>query len=118
MNPSPTGEKERPGRRDRDILRALDLLAGSEEQFPTQVELAEEVGLSPSQFARRFQKAVGMNFRAYLSRERLNRARRRLEEGLSVKEAAIVAGYSEVSQFSRAFRREFGLRPSRCKGGP
>jgi len=118
MTASPPGKMERPGQRDRGILRALDRLARSEEQFPTQVELAEEVGLSPSQFARRFRKAMGMNFRAYLSRERLNRARHQLEEGVSVKEAAMIAGYSEVSQFSRAFCREFGVRPSFYKGEP
>ncbi|MFP4283835.1 MAG: helix-turn-helix transcriptional regulator, partial [Opitutales bacterium] len=62
---------------------------------------------------RRFVARMGRSFRDYLSQHRLERARRLLEDGAgNVTEAAFSAGYSSVSQFSRAFRRHFGKPPS------
>lgn len=101
---------------DSAVAQALTRIAAAREQFPTQAEVAAAVGLSSSQFARRFQQATGMNFRAFLMRERLTRARVLLRNGrTNVTEAAYLAGYSEVSQFTRAFRRQFGYPPSAAR---
>jgi AraC-like DNA-binding protein len=97
---------------DRAVAAALRLVEGADGDYPTAQELAERVGLSHSQFARRFHACMGMNFRAFLTRYRLNRARALLEGGEgNVTEAAFAAGYGNVSQFSRAFRRHFGRSP-------
>jgi AraC-like DNA-binding protein len=111
-------EPTRPVRtEDPAVAEALTRLTAVEEDYPTQAEIARAVGLSPSQFARRFQQAMGTNFRNYLQHARLGRARTLLEEGVvNVTEAAFEAGYGEVSQFTRAFRRHFGVTPSRVRG--
>ena len=36
-------------------------------------------------------------------------------QGLSVNEVALRVGYSEISSFTRAFTRKFGVLPRDCK---
>jgi AraC-like DNA-binding protein len=55
----------------------------------------------------------GMNYRDLIDRLRLDEAKRRLlEDGRSVKSAALSLGYADTAHFNRAFRRWTGLAPS------
>ena len=69
--------------------------------------------LSSTQFCRVFRQEHGLSFGQHLVRYRLEQARERLAHpGALVKEVAYSVGFNDLSYFSRAFKRELGVRPS------
>jgi AraC family transcriptional regulator len=74
--------------------------------------LAREAGLSPYHFLRCFEQLTGVTPHQYLLRTRLRKAATRLAtEPAKVLDIALDCGFGDVSNFNRAFRREFGTRP-------
>ena len=74
--------------------------------------LAREVGLSTSSLHHNFKEATTLTPIQYLKRLRLNHARQLLvDQGCQSAEAAHRVGYSSPSQFSREFKRLFGMPP-------
>lgn len=75
-------------------------------------ELAEKRNMSVSLFHQKFKSAVGMAPLQCQKRLRLTEARRlMLDESRNVTEASLEVGYESVSQFTRAYRKMFGLNP-------
>ncbi|WP_404379151.1 helix-turn-helix transcriptional regulator [Caenispirillum salinarum] len=86
----------------------------------TEITLADVAGaacVSVSTLQRLFRDQLGMPVWDYLRRLRLDHARKFLErnEG-SVTEAAFRAGYNSPANFATAFKRTYGIPPSRCRG--
>lgn len=76
--------------------------------------LARVAGMSSSSLYEAFRQATTMSPIQYVKRLRLDRARQlMLEDGCQAAEAAFRVGYESPSQFSRDFRRHFGLPPKR-----
>lgn len=74
--------------------------------------LARISGMSRTKFAEEFRRITGRTPIQTLSRIRLTMiARRLLTEGMSIDEAADIAGYSSSAAFIRAFTRAFGMTP-------
>lgn len=75
-------------------------------------ELSRQFGLTPDHLGRVFKQQVGVRFRDFALKERLYQAATKLlqTEG-SVKEIAGEAGYQHASDFSRTFKRLFGVTP-------
>jgi AraC-like DNA-binding protein len=74
--------------------------------------LAREAGLSPYHFLRTFRAVTGVTPHQYLLRARLREAARRLARGgQRVLDLALDSGFSDLSNFNRAFRAEFGASP-------
>jgi AraC-like DNA-binding protein len=82
---------------------------------PMRVEdLARSVGMSATSFHRHFRAVTGYSPLAYQRHIRLVEARRLLAAGAtSVTGAAFASGYASTPQFSREYRRMFGVPPSR-----
>lgn len=75
-------------------------------------ELAEKRNMSVSLFHQKFKSAVGMAPLQCQKRLRLTEARRlMLDENRNVTEASLEVGYESVSQFTRDYRKMFGLNP-------
>jgi AraC family transcriptional regulator len=75
--------------------------------------LAHEAGLSASHFLRVFDQVTGLTPHQYVMRARLRTAAVRLTlEPHRILDIALDCGFGDVSNFNRAFRREFGLSPS------
>ncbi|WP_022722832.1 helix-turn-helix domain-containing protein [Rhodopseudomonas sp. B29] len=74
--------------------------------------ICDELGISPRQLQRSFARH-GDSARDQILSTRLERARRRIqsEPELTVTEAAYGCGFSDLSFFYRAFRRQFGSAP-------
>lgn len=75
--------------------------------------LAREAGMSRSAFARDFRASLGVTPMEFVTRVRLNLARRMLAS--SVRPVEVVAaevGFSSRSHFSRVFRDQYGTDPS------
>ena len=79
-------------------------------------DLARVVHLSPSRFAHRFSRAVGIPVRRWLLWERLRLAARSLASGSTITDAAHASGFADGSHLNRTFRRMFGVAPSDVAG--
>lgn len=76
------------------------------------VALADVAGLSQSRFKELFASVVGTTPASYLRRWRMVLARMDLKKGDRVERVAHRYGYRAPDAFSRAFMKEFGVRPS------
>jgi AraC family transcriptional regulator len=75
--------------------------------------LAAVAGFSIPHFHRVFRAQVGESAAAYVRRQRLERAGRKLRMGaVDITEVALAAGYDSHAAFSKAFKQQFGLSPS------
>lgn len=75
--------------------------------------LARRAGMSVTSFHRHFKAATGTTPMEYHKRIRLHEARRLLTgESESVSRIATAVGYSSPSQFSRDYKRMFGIPPA------
>lgn len=82
-------------------------------------ELAAIACMSASALRRLFVQQYGCSVFDYLHEQRMHHAERGLrEEGWTVEQAASACGYRHPSNFAAAFRRRFGLVPSRWRTGP
>jgi AraC-like DNA-binding protein len=79
-------------------------------------DLSREVGMSAFHFCRVFRELVGEPPHRYALGVRLERAARRLAQGASVTRAALDGGFHNLGYFSRAFRKRYGVPPSRFGG--
>jgi transcriptional regulator GlxA family with amidase domain len=102
-------EAERRGDRFGQLqLWILDHLA---EALPLD-RLAQEAGMSPRHLARRFKRELGVTPAAYVSRLRLEEARRRLEASpANLKDVARGVGFADAQNLRRSFRRHIGVGP-------
>ncbi|OPY61682.1 MAG: Regulatory protein PchR [Syntrophorhabdaceae bacterium PtaU1.Bin034] len=79
---------------------------------PTLTELAREVGLNVKKIKTGFRALFGATVYGFLHQYRMEKAMQLLRTDLSsVSEAAWAVGYVNVSHFSSAFRKQFGIRP-------
>lgn len=110
-----------PGRLDARDLRRLRRVTDYLEEdgvgaLVSLEELARNAGVSVSTLQRLFQAAHGMSAFEYIRRRNLERARVALErDGVPVKEAAFLAGYSSAANFATAFRKMFGHTPRQAR---
>ncbi len=81
-------------------------------KFPL-AETAREIGMNKTKLQHAFQQIHGVSFYQYQLNERMNEARRLLEESdLSIKEISTIAGYKHSTHFIKKFREHFGFNPS------
>lgn len=104
---SPQGHAQR-------IARAVTLLrTGFAQPLPVE-RLASAAGMSPSSFYQHFRAATSLSPRQFQKQLRLIEARRLMtSEGMSASRAAYSVGYESVQQFTREYRRMFGLPPGK-----
>jgi AraC family transcriptional regulator len=92
-----------------DAVRRIERHPGARHAL---AELAREAQLSPYHFLRTFERLTGVTPHQFLLRARLREAARRLTTSRRrVIDVALDAGFSDVSNFNRAFRAEFGVAP-------
>ncbi|MFZ5723789.1 MAG: AraC family transcriptional regulator [Pseudomonadota bacterium] len=78
-------------------------------------DLARQAGMSRSAFAARFTALAGEPPLAYLTRWRMQLARRWLREGEAVATVAGRCGYDSEASFAKAFKRIHGLGPGAAR---
>ena len=101
------GESRIPG-----VTRALRYMNAHVHDHFDVGTLARTAGMSSSTLHRAFKQVTTLTPVQYLKRIRLDEARRlMLDEQCDAAEAAFRVGYASPSQFSREFKRLFGLPP-------
>ena len=79
---------------------------------PVTIEaMAHQVGMSRAVFHRKFKQATSMSPIQFVKSMRLNKAATKIAGGANVNLAAMDVGYVSTSQFSREFKRMYGLSP-------
>lgn len=88
------------------------ILSSRLEGFPSLESLAHEVFMSTSKLKNLFKQVYGHTLYDYYNKSRLQRARELLMHGqVSIKQAGSEIGFSNLSHFAKAFRKEFGILP-------
>jgi len=104
--------------KDLERLKEVELLLSEEElkKFPSVKELSRIALMSSTKLKKRFKDVYGKKLYEFYNYNRLSKARQSIGSGEStIKEAAHSIGYSNLSNFSKAFKKEFGMLPSQIK---
>ena len=99
--------------RDPRALRLADLLRTDPASPSGLADLSRAAGASPRTIQRLFLAETGLPFAQWRQRLRLLHGAAALGDGKSVTEAGLEAGYAGTSAFIAAFRKHFGVTPSR-----
>lgn len=79
-------------------------------------ELADQVEMNPAYLSILFKEEVGMSYIKYLTKVRIEEAKRLLLEGLKVVEVSDRVGYSNYRYFCDIFKKQVGMTPNEYKG--
>lgn len=93
------------------VRRALALMDDDPAAPQSLADLAAVSGLSRFQILRAVARATGLTPHAYLMQRRVQRARRLIDGGMALAEAAAASGFADQSHMTRVFTRVFGLPP-------
>ena len=97
---------------ERKFQRALALIEERLTNPPGLTELARAVGANERKLTEIFRQRVGLSVFDYISQRRLECSRQLLESSsLQVRQIADQLGYKNPGDFTRAFRRHYGVTP-------
>jgi AraC-like DNA-binding protein len=105
------GSDARP-QNDPRIRRAVDYVHSCFASALTVDDLARAAAMSRFHFSRCFREEVGMSPYRYVQHVRVQRAAPLLSARRPVAEVAHAVGFTDLSRFARAFRREMGCSPN------
>lgn len=95
------------------LLRVRRQLDADYRRIPPLDELAELAAMSRSHLCHRFRECFGSSISEYVIRKRMAAAQRMLYEvNLRPGEIADAIGYPDIFQFSKQFKKSFGVSPS------
>ncbi len=98
----------------------IDLHDFMEENFRSNLtveQFAHFAGRSLTSFKHDFNDIFHLTPQRWLSRRRLQEARRLMEEGAKANDIYLKVGFKNLSHFSTAFKKEYGIPPSKLKIG-
>jgi AraC-like DNA-binding protein len=100
-------------------IKKEELVAYVEEHFGEErlsLRLAaRHFGFSETYFSQMFKETTGKNFSAFTEITRLNHAQTLLKRYLKVEEIAYRCGYKSPNSFRRAYKRYFGINPTKTR---
>jgi AraC family transcriptional regulator len=93
--------------------RVLDHVAAHLDGPLSADAMARSAGLSVSHFTRAFRATFGTTPYAYVLKERMDRAKRMLSQGVeSFSQVALACGFSDQAHFCKLFKRMNGVTPT------
>lgn len=114
------GETIKQAGRPRDHLfyQALSVLEENLISPPNLADLAHRVGTNERKLTEIFRHTVGMTVFDFVTQRRLEVARQLLQESdLQIRQIADRIGYLNPGDFTRAFRRQYGITPRSYRRG-
>ena len=106
-----TGREQRHGSRYAEYLKAY-----MENSYMNRIsieEVAEMLHVDRRYLTAIFRERYGQSPQAYLMEFRLSKAVDFLESGCSVTDAAVMSGFSDLSNFSKRFKKKYGICPKK-----
>ena len=101
-----------------DRLRHIKRYVNYNYMLPLTVDgIARSFGFERSYLFRLFKARYGVGLKEYIIRVRMRCAMQFLENGCSVSECAHLVGYEDEFNFSKAFKKQFGMPPFHVKRG-
>lgn len=94
------------------ISKAVEYLHQNLDKPVSVDDLADIVNMSSSGFHKKFKDVMHFSPLQYAKSIKLNKAYGYIMEGKSVSEAGYMVGYNSAAQFSREYKRHFGVVPS------
>ncbi|MFY0641224.1 MAG: AraC family transcriptional regulator [Bermanella sp.] len=94
-----------------EIARSIEFLSSNLNKAVTIEDMTDQIGMSRAVFHRKFKQATNMSPIQFVKSMRLNNAAMKIAEGININVAAMEVGYTSSSQFSREFKRMYGLSP-------
>jgi transcriptional regulator GlxA family with amidase domain len=96
------------------LAQVIGIMEATLEEPVPLSELARRVGISVRQVERLFKDQVGMGPSVFYLQRRLERARTLLRQTLQpIREVAVECGFGSTAHFSHAYKKAFGLPPTR-----
>ena len=84
---------------------------------PSIDELAREAGMSASKLKRGFKQVFGIPPYQYYLKAKMAEAKTLLQSrSFAISEVGHILGYSNLSKFSQAFKKEYGMTPRQYRG--
>jgi two-component system response regulator YesN len=106
----------RGGGRSPEIAAALTQIDDNFRECVSLKSVASSISMTSSYFSKLFKQEVGENFIHYLTKRRLEYAKRMIAEtGRSMLDVAIEAGFREQNYFGKVFKKYMGLTPLEYK---
>ena len=105
-----------PPRIRRQLREAHQCLLSDLSAPPTIAELSLEIGLNQLKLKQGFKLMYGDSIYAFFLKHRMAEAKKMLKSD-SVTDVAVSLGYSNISHFSAAFKKQYDLLPSEFKRG-
>ncbi|PNV60948.1 hypothetical protein C0033_16000 [Clostridium sp. chh4-2] len=97
---------------DPNIERVIDIIHSEYEKPLSLDEMSQRLDLTSSYISRLFKKETGQNFKDYLTRFRMMKAKELLlKSNYNINEIALKTGYLNGDQFGRAFKQLEGMTP-------
>ncbi|MDN5565264.1 MAG: helix-turn-helix domain-containing protein [Psychrobacter sp.] len=97
---------------DQLVKKVQDYIENNFEQVLSVSHLATQVNITPRTLNRRFQSALSLRPIEYIQAVRIEQAKRLLEaRDVTIKSLADQVGYSDISSFTRLFKRATELTP-------
>jgi AraC-like DNA-binding protein len=108
------GLKQRDKEKDLEALKDVERILSNNklDKFPSIDGLSKTARMSSTKLKTRFKQIYGMKLYEFYNRNRLEKAKEMLQTGkYSVKQVGLNIGFSNLSNFAKAFKKEFGILP-------
>ena len=96
-------------------LRAIEYIRAHFSENLTIQQISDHVGLNRDYLARLFKRKTGRTLQEQITKIRIEEAYRCLYLDMSVKEAAMYAGFRDTANFSKLFKKMEGISPKQWK---
>ena len=96
----------------KQISKAVEFVYQNIDKALSVDDMASVVNMSTSGFHKKFKEVMHLSPLQYAKSVKLNRARNYIIDGRNANEAGFLVGYKSSAQFSREYKRHFGVAPS------
>lgn len=114
MRKETIGQKTKDKEKDIQALKDIERILSNNklEKFPSIEILSKTAMMSTTKLKTKFKQIYGMKLYEFYNRNRLEKAKEMLKTGnYSVKQVGYDIGFSNLSNFAKAFKKEFGILP-------
>lgn len=95
---------------------AREIILGNLNSPCSLIDLAHQVGTNEAYLKSHFKKIFGTTVFGFVHQLKMEQARELLLNGKNVSEVAYITGYKYIPNFTKAFKKYFGVAPTRLKG--